>query len=397
MGDLRTALRAVAHPGSVLALVVLVLNDHVLKQAWPGWVTGKLSDVAGLVVAPLLLSVVLTLLRVPRPAQVAFVATGAGFVFCKTTDFGAGVTSAVWSLFGTPTMIRADVTDLLALPALYASWRVHRTAVGQEPAGWRRTAAASVGMVVLPIGVLATSATSCVTDEGVWGVDAVTGRFTGTDQRHFFVVTDDRHGVVRIDPKSGEVSDLAGPDLQRMVEPALGGSVSCDARGMTCWRVEDQVVEISRDGGVTWTADLSVSEDEQATSVEGVDPGCGDDASAWMVRIAVMDVDGEVTVAVSAKHAGVWLRGVDGSWRLVPRQAFEVDPVRVPSGPVRGRLQVVYVPPARSQDGWVELSPTPSSSPSPACATPSMRTVTPNPSNGPPTTYEVCPQRPPGR
>jgi hypothetical protein len=72
-------------------------------------------------------------------------------------------------------------------------------------------------MVVLPIGVLATSATSCVTDEGVRGVDAVTGRFTGADQRHFFVVTDDRHGVVRIDPKSGEVSDLAGPDLQRMV------------------------------------------------------------------------------------------------------------------------------------------------------------------------------------
>ena len=50
MGDLRTALRALAHPGSVLALVVLVLNDHVLKQAWPGLVTGKLSDVAGLVV-----------------------------------------------------------------------------------------------------------------------------------------------------------------------------------------------------------------------------------------------------------------------------------------------------------------------------------------------------------
>lgn len=26
---------------------LLLLNDHVLKSAWPGWVTGKLSDAAG--------------------------------------------------------------------------------------------------------------------------------------------------------------------------------------------------------------------------------------------------------------------------------------------------------------------------------------------------------------
>ena len=43
------SVRALASPGFALALVVLVLNDHVLKTAYPGWVTGKLSDVAGLV------------------------------------------------------------------------------------------------------------------------------------------------------------------------------------------------------------------------------------------------------------------------------------------------------------------------------------------------------------
>lgn len=32
----------------ILALTVLALNDHVLKQAWPCWFTGKLSDAAGL-------------------------------------------------------------------------------------------------------------------------------------------------------------------------------------------------------------------------------------------------------------------------------------------------------------------------------------------------------------
>ena len=37
-------------PWFFVAVVVLALNDHVFKSAWPGWVTGKLSDVAGVVV-----------------------------------------------------------------------------------------------------------------------------------------------------------------------------------------------------------------------------------------------------------------------------------------------------------------------------------------------------------
>ena len=41
------------HPVALVALAILIVNDRLLKDAWPGPVTGKLSDVAGLVVAPL--------------------------------------------------------------------------------------------------------------------------------------------------------------------------------------------------------------------------------------------------------------------------------------------------------------------------------------------------------
>ena len=37
------------------AIALLFLNDHILKAAWPGLVTGKLSDVAGFVFFPFLL------------------------------------------------------------------------------------------------------------------------------------------------------------------------------------------------------------------------------------------------------------------------------------------------------------------------------------------------------
>jgi hypothetical protein len=40
------------HPVTLLSLVLLLVNDHLLKDAYPGLATGKLSDLAGLVVAP---------------------------------------------------------------------------------------------------------------------------------------------------------------------------------------------------------------------------------------------------------------------------------------------------------------------------------------------------------
>jgi hypothetical protein len=46
---------ALGSPAFWVALAVLALNDHYLEGAGlvPGWLTGKLSDFAGLVVAPL--------------------------------------------------------------------------------------------------------------------------------------------------------------------------------------------------------------------------------------------------------------------------------------------------------------------------------------------------------
>ena len=50
-------------PRAVVALVVLIVNDHVLKQRWPGLLSGKLSDLAGLVFLPLLIISVYELAR----------------------------------------------------------------------------------------------------------------------------------------------------------------------------------------------------------------------------------------------------------------------------------------------------------------------------------------------
>src|SRR5438093_11910351 len=65
VGELSGTLGVLASPSAVAAVTVLLLNDHVLKQAWPSPITGKLSDFAGLYFAPWVL-ISLALAVTPR-------------------------------------------------------------------------------------------------------------------------------------------------------------------------------------------------------------------------------------------------------------------------------------------------------------------------------------------
>lgn len=144
---------ALLHPVALLAVALLILNDHLLKQAAPGLVTGKLSDVAGLVFFPLLLQAgweVATAgigrpaIGSPRVLLVAIVATGVVFAAIQVEPVAGEIYSgllgwlqwAVGSLpavllgqpIGSPHSVRLtpDPTDLLALPVLIVPYLVGR-------------------------------------------------------------------------------------------------------------------------------------------------------------------------------------------------------------------------------------------------------------------------------
>ncbi len=153
-------LRWVAHPLTVGATAVLLLNDHMLKQAWPGLVTGKLSDLAGLVVAPPALGLLLGLFLTGRiGAAAAVLVTGVGFAAVKLTSAGAEVASAVWSVINGPSVILADPSDLVALPALGLAWWAWRRASAAPPLPGGLVARFRV-IVAASFAVLAISATS---------------------------------------------------------------------------------------------------------------------------------------------------------------------------------------------------------------------------------------------
>jgi hypothetical protein len=62
------ALDSLVHPVPVAALALLLVNDHVLKASNPGWLSGKLSDIAGMVLLPFVLLAGWDLVRLIRPS-----------------------------------------------------------------------------------------------------------------------------------------------------------------------------------------------------------------------------------------------------------------------------------------------------------------------------------------
>ncbi len=124
-------------PVPLLALALLVLNDRVLKgSGLPELVTGKLSDITGVFVFPLVATAVVDLVgaglaRLGLPwdytlrrwkLAVAIAFTAIVFAGIKLSPFLGGVVERAWSAVIPHSTIYPDPTDVVALLALAATW-----------------------------------------------------------------------------------------------------------------------------------------------------------------------------------------------------------------------------------------------------------------------------------
>ncbi|MFV8752334.1 hypothetical protein ACNOYE_17430 [Nannocystaceae bacterium ST9] len=150
----------------IAALALLVVNDHVLKGSGllPGMLTGKLSDFAGLVVAPVLLAT-LVRARTRTSLLACHVAVGLVFAGIQLSLPFADLWSAAMGLLGHPWTITSDPSDLLALPMLLVSWRVLVPKMREEVAMLPELRRLAVGGLSL-VGLWSSVATSYV-DGGI--------------------------------------------------------------------------------------------------------------------------------------------------------------------------------------------------------------------------------------
>ncbi len=126
------------HPGVIVAVLVLLINDHYLKAAAPGFITGKLSDAAGLAYFPLFLQalwewcgggVSKRVLRVCCAATVLVFSSVKTIPLCHDLyEVGLGWLQypvRAWIGASAPARValQMDPWDLLALPAVGLAWR----------------------------------------------------------------------------------------------------------------------------------------------------------------------------------------------------------------------------------------------------------------------------------
>lgn len=108
--------RYLLHPAFIVGLLLLLLNDHYWKGLYGNWLTGKLSDFAGLLIFPFFLRFLF-----PISDKQAVWATLLGFVFWKT-PYAQGGIDFFNSLGGWQLSRVVDYTDFIAFVVLPLSY-----------------------------------------------------------------------------------------------------------------------------------------------------------------------------------------------------------------------------------------------------------------------------------
>lgn len=344
------ALCCLAHPASLLAIVVLLLNDHLWKAAYASPLTGKISDVAGLFFFPFLVLVALgSLPRADRHGRLLALSAFAGsallFAAIKAVAPVHGAfTSAVASL-GLPLSVVRDPTDcwalLVMLPAAWL-WRVE-SRVDRSGAPHAPSAPKIMSWIALVGASIATAATSGPRPLDVQRVSFDDGQLFAMERESQLEDWGGIGYVHQSDGSSGMIRDFAccdeGLDMRSQLErdhpvvidewltPAQPQSLIC-LDGGTCVRSVDGhfAIELSNDGGASWRTEWirpprrerflrryqrpPLAWTGRYLFTSGAPPYVSDvlDLAVWR--------EGEgVAMAAALGEHGLYLRSSDGLWR----------------------------------------------------------------------------------
>jgi hypothetical protein len=258
---LQKALTLLAHPLSLGAMALLLLNDQLPRRLWPSWWTGKLGDFAWLFFIPFACAVLFAWLvptgwkRQPGiVAGLAFLLPSGVFVLAKTSPwFHEWTVQLAEAAFGFPVSWRRDPSDLIALASTgLAAWFWKRGPALQRPR-------ISLGWAALPLAAWLTVANSAAPEMGIRCLGIQDGVLIAAATYQSYRSTD---GGASWQPDP-QVSGTAGCD-----QNATGNTVADPQRPELAYRFVPGVsIERSVDAGQTWQEIFSLippAEAEQA-------------------------------------------------------------------------------------------------------------------------------------
>jgi ABC-type multidrug transport system fused ATPase/permease subunit len=147
---MKRELHLVTSQGFLLGLSLLLANDFLFKPLFHNWLTGKLSDFAGLFVFPLFWTALW-----PKRKRATFLITAAGFAFWKSSLAQPFIDA--WNQWTGLALAReVDASDLLALSVLLPSYKYHSKFSERE----RPTSLRPASALVIAVSLFAFTATS---------------------------------------------------------------------------------------------------------------------------------------------------------------------------------------------------------------------------------------------
>jgi hypothetical protein len=304
------AKRALSHPVSVGTVLLLLCNDHILRQLEPSWWTGKIGDFAWLVFAPLVLAAILAWL-IPSRLEYqekavgcsAFVLIGLWFTLAKTLpSFHDWTVRLFGMLTGQQASLLLDPTDLLMSPALLIGWHIWRHAEIRPSVSPRR------GWIALSLAALALVADAAAPDYGInCLIEQDSTLIAPAAYGHTFLSQDG--GITWQEDNSVYYES-------ECTQHTTSWIVSDPSDVQVSYRFTPSVaIERSEDGGQTWRREISLSWKEAQVAYYYKSRQGSVSVDQGPLDALVSHPAGYVVVAMG--HDGVLVRTADTQWRWI--------------------------------------------------------------------------------
>lgn len=302
------AMNSLAHPLTICASLVILVNALLLQPQSPSWATGKLGDLGWMLVAPFLLALLIALLlpadttlSTPRLGSIAIVTVGGGFALLKAAPAVNLAINGLAVSLGFPLKLRLDATDLMVLPALFLTWLVWNGKTIYQPSAFLRIAAVACAALAViadaPAAPIHDMGFACLIEENnsllaFRGID-YSGKNSWTN-----IYRSNDGGITwkeEINPKQKDW-DLKCPERN------VNWPITVPGAFVKLYYVVDQGIYRSDDFGKTLLLEQPIS----------------------TVKDVYISVPNE-TVVFAAGRDGVWIRSVD-TWKQVLGQPQESTP-----------------------------------------------------------------------
>lgn len=316
----KLSLRCLQHPFSVIAVGLLLLNDHLLKPALASAFTGKLSDFAGLFFFPFLLAALIAgaaqLFKRRLPAvpvlAASFALTLAAFTLFKTYPAAnAWLTRALGGR-----SITLDPTDLVALLMLIPAGLLARRILRAQAPGTAALPVSRLAYLALGAAALASAATSpCMTS-------TVERTAVVENAAYLWVPGSYENPQIYRSIDGLKWTAVEGPapasvDAALGSAPVLPKTICLPRNPRECYRISgSDVIEASSDGGQTWNTAWQIPPGREAYMLRKPPLSCKTRSDITVLDLAVLPVSGSSPLIVGAMgEEGVVVRAADGSWQ----------------------------------------------------------------------------------